>query len=68
MSRPDFGDLVTGWVLDEALWQRADRIRVAKPPACATGAVTTVYPYAPRVVGIRTATGDQVHVKLEGVR
>lgn len=64
MSGPDFGDLVTGWLLDEALWLRADRIRQVSPPRCATGAVTRVYPYAPAVVGIRTAYGDQVHVVL----
>lgn len=66
MSRPDFGDLVTGWLLDEAAWLRADRIRLARPASCATGAVVAVYPYAPAVVGIRTAGGDRVHVKLDG--
>lgn len=64
MSRPDFGDVVTGWLLDEAAWLRADRIKQVSPARCATGAVTTVYPYAPAVVGIRTAGGDQVHVVL----
>lgn len=65
MSRPDFGDLVTGWLLDEDMWLRADRIRLAQPRVCATGAVTTVYPYAPRVLGIRTALGDEVHVQVD---
>lgn len=63
---PDLGARVTGWVLDEAAWLRADRIRLVQPAVCASGAVVTVYPYAPRVVGIRTAGGDEVHVKLDG--
>lgn len=65
MSRPDFGDRVTGWVLDEARWQREDRVRWATPATCASGRVMVVYPYAPTVVGIRTDDGAQLTVQVQ---
>jgi hypothetical protein len=55
--RVDFGDRVTGRVLDEDF-------HATRPPQYATGTVHRMFPKAPRVVGITTTTGDEPLVRL----
>lgn len=55
--RVDFGDRVTGRVLDED-WH------ATRPPLFVTGVVHRLYAWAPRVVGVTTPAGTEHHVRL----
>lgn len=61
----ELGDRVSGRVLDADMWERQSRIRLAMPYRRAAGEVHVVYPFAPRVVGLVLASGEQVHVHLD---
>jgi hypothetical protein len=64
----DLGERVTGVVIDAGHWDHASSVRITRPARVASGAVHVIYPHAPHVVGIRTVTGEDLHVSLGGRR
>lgn len=67
-SYPELGARVTGIVIDPEHWARESRVRRLRPTQVATGAVHVIYPNAPRVVGIRTRDGEDLHITVGGAR
>lgn len=61
----ELGAKAQGQVLDAGLWERESRCRVAVPVRVAAGAVMTVWPFAPHVVGIVTPAGEQLTIRAQ---
>lgn len=60
----ELGERVTGLVLDTEMWEREDRRQLVKPERRASGAVMTVWPFAPHIAGIRTDDGERLTVAV----
>lgn len=59
----DLGQLVRGQVLDEVKWAES-RVRLAMPYRTVRGEVRVVYPRKPNVVGVVTASGEALTVRV----
>jgi hypothetical protein len=60
----DIGDHAQGLAIDPGLWEHESRVRTLKPPRHITGRVRGVWPYAPHVVCVTTATGEAVVIRV----
>jgi hypothetical protein len=47
------------------MWDRESRCRPVRPERLARGSVRVVWPYAPHVVGIVTASGEQLTIRVQ---
>ena len=60
MRRVEFGDRVTGRVVNTETW------RAIRPPRTVTGVLIAMFPKAPHIVTVVTDDEEQLTVRLQG--
>ena len=61
----DLGDRVQGVAIDADLWSRESRVVRLRPERFATGEVMVLWPHAPHIAGVRTATGEALTLRVQ---
>lgn len=60
----DLFDRVDGVAIDADLWERESRVRRLSPERFVAGEVVILWPHAPHVAGVVTASGERVTVRV----